>query len=103
MTRKYFIFGSVLILALLVSGVVLAAVEAGYDLSWWTVDGGGGSSSGGNYSLSGTIGQPDAASSAGGGYTLAGGFWNGGQGSGNYTCVASYNGSYAALNGSCQP
>ena len=63
---------------LLIVGVALAAVEAGYDLSWWTVDGGGGSSSGGNYSLSGTIGQPDAASSAGGGYTLAGGFWNGG-------------------------
>ncbi|MFZ5809450.1 MAG: hypothetical protein ACOY16_09250 [Chloroflexota bacterium] len=59
------------------TNMALAAVGAGYDISWWTVDGGGGSSSGGGYSLSGTVGQPDAASSSGGGYTLAGGFWSG--------------------------
>ena len=51
----------------------------GYDLSWWTVDGGGGSvaeeSSG--YALAGTAGQPDAAVLAGGGYTLRAGFWGG--------------------------
>ena len=78
MKHKYLILSTALLLALLVVGVALAAVEAGYDLSWWTVDSGGGSSSGGSYSLSGTIGQPDAASSTGGGYTLAGGFWHGG-------------------------
>ena len=32
-------------------------------------------SSGGAYSVSGTIGQPDAGQLAGGGYTLSGGFW----------------------------
>jgi hypothetical protein len=52
-----------------------------YDLSWWTVDGGGSTfSTGGSYSLGGTIGQPDAGTSTGGTYTLAGGFWPGAEG-----------------------
>src|SRR5207237_460684 len=42
-------------------------------------DGGGGTSTGGGYSLSGTIGQPDASSftspMSGGNYSLVGGFW----------------------------
>jgi hypothetical protein len=54
----------------------LAAVQE-YDLSWWTVDGGGGQSSGGSYILRGTIAQPDAGLS-GGNYRLEGGFWGGG-------------------------
>jgi hypothetical protein len=50
-----------------------------YDLSWHTVDGGGATwSSGGTYSLGGTVGQPDAGNLAGGSYTLGGGFWQGG-------------------------
>jgi hypothetical protein len=51
---------------------------ADYQISWYTIDGGGGRSSGGPYELVGTIGQPDAAYSAGGGYELLGGFWPGG-------------------------
>lgn len=50
---------------------------AGYDLTWFTSDGGGGSSSGGVYTLDGTIGQPDAGMLSGGAYTLTGGFWSG--------------------------
>jgi hypothetical protein len=49
-----------------------------YDLTWSTIDGGGGRSSGGPYELVGTIGQTDAAYSAGGNYELLGGFWPGG-------------------------
>ena len=51
-----------------------------YDLSWWTVDGGGDTfSQGGSYSLGGTLGQPDAGVLMdGGSYTLAGGFWGSG-------------------------
>ena len=52
----------------------------GYNLSWWTVDGGGGTfSTGGDYTLGGTIGQPDAGLLTGGDYTLGGGFWGGGE------------------------
>lgn len=46
-----------------------------YQLTRSTIDGGGGTSSGGAYILSGTIGQPDAAYSAGGQYEILGGFW----------------------------
>jgi hypothetical protein len=63
---------------LLCSGGVLAQSGGGYDLSWSTVDGGGWSfSRGGGYTLSGTVGQPDAGLLRGGGYTLAGGYWGG--------------------------
>jgi hypothetical protein len=51
---------------------------AQYQISWYTIDGGGGQGSGGPYVLTGTIGQPDAAYSTGGGYELLGGFWTGG-------------------------
>jgi hypothetical protein len=47
-----------------------------YELSWHTVDGGGIMfSTGGDFELSGTIGQPDAGVMAGGDFTLTGGFW----------------------------
>ncbi len=48
-----------------------------YDLSWWTIDGGGITfATGGVYNLGGTIGQPDASNAlAGGPYSLTGGFW----------------------------
>ena len=46
-----------------------------YSLDWFTIDGGGGTSTGGLYSVSGTIGQPDAGHMSGGNYSLDGGFW----------------------------
>lgn len=63
--------------------MAFAPAGARLDLSWHTVDGGGGSpgngaSVGGTFSLSGTIGQPDATPGnvlAGGSYVLVGGFW----------------------------
>jgi hypothetical protein len=48
---------------------------AQYSVDWSTVDGGGGRSTGGVYSVSGTIGQPDAGRMSGGNFTLDGGFW----------------------------
>ena len=66
-----------LALALLLVGTALAS--GGYDLAWWTVDGGGATfSAGGGYTLGGTAGQPDAGQLGGAGYTLGGGFWGGG-------------------------
>lgn len=46
-----------------------------YSIDWSTIDGGGGTSTGGVFSVSGTIGQPDAGRMSGGNYTLDGGFW----------------------------
>jgi hypothetical protein len=54
-----------------------ASPQSGYSLDWYTIDGSGGSSSGGGYSLGGTLGQPDAGLLGGGSYTLNGGFWGG--------------------------
>lgn len=51
--------------------------SSNYNLDWWTVDGGGGTSSAGGYTLSGTIGQYDASgpSASSSGYQLTSGFW----------------------------
>ncbi len=60
--------------------IFLMAVPAlgDYEIVWSTIDGGGGASSSGQYVLTGTIGQADAAYSEGGPYELLGGFWPGG-------------------------
>ena len=77
-TKKWLSLTLALMAGLLVVSVALAQSGGGYDLTWWTADGGGGAASGGGYALNGTIGQPDAGALSGGGYTLAGGFWGGG-------------------------
>jgi len=69
------------------AGLLLAVAPAfaqsggGYDLSWNTIDGGGiSSAAGGEFSLGGTVGQPDATPSGalnGSSYALTGGFWSG--------------------------
>ena len=64
------------IIVLLVLILSLPAM-AGYQISWHTIDGGGGVSAGGTYIIRGTIGQPDAAYSEDGQYELLGGFWPG--------------------------
>lgn len=49
---------------------------AQYALDWHTIDGGGGTSTGGGYSVTGTIGQPGAGLTlSGGDFTVVGGFW----------------------------
>ena len=58
----------------LLLGATVAPAQ-NFSIDWWSVDGGGGVSTGGAYSLSGTIGQPDAGKMTGGSYTLEGGFW----------------------------
>ena len=60
--------------------IVFAALgltaRAQYAIDWSKIAGGGGTSTGGVYAVSGTIGQPDAGGPlTGGGYSLVGGFW----------------------------
>ena len=56
----------IFVVGLLVTGAVRASIAhaqtgGGYDLTWNTIDGGGYMfSTGGGYSLGGTMGQPDA-------------------------------------------
>ena len=63
---------------LLIAATASAQSPDGYEIDWWTVDGGGGRPSdvGDTLTLQGTAGQPDAGVlSHDGGYTLVGGFW----------------------------
>jgi len=59
-------------------GSQFSAVRAqSYAIDWYKVAGGGGTSTGSVYSVSGTIGQPDAGGPmTGGNYSLTGGFWS---------------------------
>lgn len=67
--------GSALFLALTLSTTTSAQ---GFDVFWYTIDGGAGYSVGADFEVEGTIGQPDAGTvMAGGGFTLSGGFWPG--------------------------
>ena len=55
---------------------VTFAVSAQYSIDWYKISGGG-TSSGGTYSVGGTIGQPDASGAmSGGNYSMTGGFWS---------------------------
>jgi hypothetical protein len=64
---------------LVASMVFLASVlithAQSYSIDWSTMDGGGGTSTGGVYSVTGTVGQPDAGVASGGVFTLHGGYW----------------------------
>jgi len=62
------------LIAILVLTLSVGAAGA-YEIDWYTIDGGGGFSEGGGYTLQGTIGQPDTGAMAGDSYELAGGFW----------------------------
>ena len=59
----------------LMLGTTVALAAGGYQISWWTVDSGGGRSQSADkvYTLIGTIGQPDADFATGGMYTVHGG------------------------------
>lgn len=72
--RSLSTIGLMVILLLGLSGVT---ARAQYSIDWFTIDGGGGTSTGGVYSVSGTIGQPDASSTpmTNGQYAVTGGFW----------------------------
>ncbi|GBC92487.1 hypothetical protein HRbin15_00957 [bacterium HR15] len=68
---------SIAAIALLSLMLANAQSGGGYDLTWWTIDGGGITfATGGSFNLGGTIGQPDASNTlTGGAFTLTGGFW----------------------------
>ena len=66
-------------LALCATGALAGPSGGSFEITWYTIDAGGAlNSTGGNYSLSGTIGQPDAGQTmSGGNFSLSGGFWPG--------------------------
>lgn len=67
-------FGIPIWLTALLLGVGSLRAQS-FSIDSFTIAGGGGTSSGGVFSVSGTIGQPDAGAMSGGNYSLVGGFW----------------------------
>ena len=67
-----------LIPTITVAALSLAVAAHGqFSIPWFAMDGGGGTSAGGTFTLSGTVGQPEAAPMlAGGAFTLEPGFWS---------------------------
>ncbi len=64
----------IVLLALLLPAI---GFPQNYSIDWYKVAGGGGTSTGGTYQVSGTTGQPDASGTmSSGNYTLTGGFWS---------------------------
>src|ERR1017187_2076006 len=67
---------SFLVISLLILAVVGSDAQT-YTIDWYKIAGGGGTSTGATYQVSGTIGQPDASGATiGDNYTLTGGFWS---------------------------
>jgi hypothetical protein len=66
---------SVLLGCVTLQAAFCLCAQAQYAIDWSSIDGGGGTSTGGVYTVSGTIGQPDAGTMSGGTYTISGGFW----------------------------
>jgi hypothetical protein len=70
-------FGAAALLLASLNHQVTTARAQSYSVDWYKVAGGGGTSTGGVYSVSGTIGQPDAGDPmTGGNYSMTGGFWS---------------------------
>ena len=54
----------------------VTSLAQSYSIDWYKIGGGGGTSTGATYSVTGTIGQPDASGEMNGGnYVVTGGFW----------------------------
>ena len=74
-----FRLAAMLLVTLIITGLAISTSTAkfgpSYSVAWYTIDGGGGISTGDTYSLMGTFGQPDAGMHSGTGYALTGGFW----------------------------
>jgi hypothetical protein len=77
MSRWRLRFGLLLVTLLASSTVLTMAQGSGYELSWWTVAGGGEiASTAGTYELSAIFGVPNADVLTSETYTLMGGFWD---------------------------
>jgi hypothetical protein len=75
-TKSNFLTCAVIACALVHSAFCLRVQGQSYSIDWYKVSGGGGTSTGETYQVSGTIGQPDASGAmSGGSYSVTGGFW----------------------------
>lgn len=74
MKKKFTIIPISFLLLSLFASLVVAQTGGGFNLSWSSLDGGGGFSTGGNFALTGSAGQADAGVLSGGDFSVNGGF-----------------------------
>jgi len=66
-----------ILVVLTLSLLAQAILAQSYSIEWFTSDGGGGTSTNGQFAITGTIGQPGAsAPMASGNFSVTGGFWS---------------------------
>ena len=71
--KTWRIFGTLLIFL----AITISVRAQNYSVDWYKIAGGGGTSTNGQYSVTGTIGQPDASGAMNGGnFSMSGGFWS---------------------------
>ena len=77
-TRRCFTYATCYSAFCILWVLVPARAQSGgaYVIKKSTIDGGGGTATGGTYHVAGTVGQHDAPDLTGGNYVLNGGFWN---------------------------
>ena len=85
--NRKFMIGSVAVVLVLGGAAFAAYLGGDFDLSWYSIDGGGCESTGARFAVAGTIGQPDAGAMAGGDFELTGGFWDGASSDDGGGCV----------------
>ena len=71
MNMRRLVPGGIVILVLMIAPIAEAQQLT---IDWYSIGGGGGTSTGGSFTLNGVVGQPDAGVSTGGDFTLYGGF-----------------------------
>lgn len=64
---------------LILSVICLQSSAQNYSVNWYKISGGGGAGNGGNFTMRGTIGQPEASANralTGGNFSITAGFWS---------------------------
>lgn len=75
-TSRCFLALALLAFVAIINSQLSTAHAQQYSIDWYKIAGGGGTSTNGQYAISGTIGQHDAGGPmTGGNYSLTGGFW----------------------------
>ena len=77
MKKRYWIAFIVGLFLILISAVVVFAID-GTAVDWWVVAGGGAPSSADGITMNGTLGQPMVGQSSGGDVSLSAGYWGAG-------------------------
>lgn len=73
--HKFLVLIITCVLIFTLAGIATAHTNPSYTINWWTISGGGGPKSGGNYKVNGIVGQPNTDEFQGGPFVIRSGFW----------------------------